>query len=305
MKFSNHLEEHQIWRWREQYLQYDAFKRMLFQISEEAGSPLQTPPSCFQMESGLPSDPVKAWQMMLQGEVHRISNFVDAGLRQLVEQAEELSKMLADSQLADTAGLAAIQVPASIQEHGSDATTCCNDEGLAASRGGTPVMDESLPLATSVTPAGSPTVCLSERLPIAPSSRSREILDLRVLKAVGAVQDGAAQLRSFAELNHAALFKVLKKHDKVLKRSDGLSELFPRLISASKLDEMGCWDVLDITLRRVSQLCSQCQGLPGTTSATVLQLANGLGRAGGRSGSAHGAGSSTLNGESSFLSDLL
>eukprot|EP00418_Pyrodinium_bahamense_P025411 CAMPEP_0179151466 /NCGR_PEP_ID=MMETSP0796-20121207/73541_1 /TAXON_ID=73915 /ORGANISM="Pyrodinium bahamense, Strain pbaha01" /LENGTH=197 /DNA_ID=CAMNT_0020852571 /DNA_START=23 /DNA_END=613 /DNA_ORIENTATION=- len=62
-------------------------------------------------------------------------------------------------------------------------------------------------------------------------------LELRLLDAIGRVAEGAKRLRGFAELNHAALYKTLKKHDKLLMSHEGLGRLFPHLVSDTRLGD--------------------------------------------------------------------
>lgn len=104
---------------------------------------------------------------------------------------------------------------------------------------------------------------------------AEEFLELRVLEAVGLVAEGSRRLRNFAELNHAAIYKILKKHDKVLGSKKGLSTLFPKFVGESGLGELSRFDSLDEELRRLSSLSSQTQGL--NASAEVARLAAGLG----------------------------
>lgn len=104
-------------------------------------------------------------------------------------------------------------------------------------------------------------------------------LGLRVLEAIGRVAEGVQRLRGFAELNHAALYKILKKYDKRLGTATGshtgLSEVFPRLVEATRLSETSRFDQLDADLRRLSQQSSQTEGL--VASPEVIRLAVGLG----------------------------
>lgn len=117
-------------------------------------------------------------------------------------------------------------------------------------------------------------------------------LELRVLDALGRVAEGVQRLRGFAELNHAALYKILKKHDKQLSTSSGLGighadedetksggSLFKELVRSSRLAETNRFDDLEAELRRLSALNSRIVGLDA--SAAVARLAAGLGRSGG------------------------
>mmetsp|Transcript_85588 Transcript_85588/g.266133 ORF Transcript_85588/g.266133 Transcript_85588/m.266133 type:complete len:707 (+) Transcript_85588:157-2277(+) len=113
-------------------------------------------------------------------------------------------------------------------------------------------------------------------------------LELRVLDALGRVAEGVHRLRSFAELNHAALYKILKKHDKQLKTDLGLGVsrgddeekasggLFKDLVRLSRLGESGRFDSLEAELKRLSLQSSKIEGLDA--SPAVARLAAGLGR---------------------------
>lgn len=101
-------------------------------------------------------------------------------------------------------------------------------------------------------------------------------LELRYLESLGRVTQGASRLRDFAELNHAAVYKLLKKHDKLLGLKEGLGVLLPRLVGARHFGDAVRFDGLDAKLRMLSLRCSPIQGLDA--SAEVARLAAGLGR---------------------------
>merc|ERR1740129_876218 len=103
-------------------------------------------------------------------------------------------------------------------------------------------------------------------------------LQLRILEAVGAVSEGTSRLRSFAELNHAALYKILKKHDKLLGTKDGLGVEFPKLVKTTGLANMGRFDNLDAKVKELSNRNQQTDGLGEDVSSEVARLAAGLGR---------------------------
>jgi len=109
-------------------------------------------------------------------------------------------------------------------------------------------------------------------------------MELRFLDSIGRLVDGALRLKGFAEVNHAALYKILKKHDKVLKSTTGLKELFPTLVDRTQLGDETRFEVLDEKLRNLSKKTTQTQGLEA--SPAVVRLAAGLGR--GRGGTNEG-----------------
>mmetsp|Transcript_42835 Transcript_42835/g.121214 ORF Transcript_42835/g.121214 Transcript_42835/m.121214 type:complete len:689 (-) Transcript_42835:33-2099(-) len=100
-------------------------------------------------------------------------------------------------------------------------------------------------------------------------------MELRLLEALGKVADGLLRLRGFAELNHAALYKILKKHDKVLSSKEGLGDLFPRLVKETRLADTVRMDLLDAELKRLSLKNSKMEGLDA--SPEVARLAAGFG----------------------------
>lgn len=115
------------------------------------------------------------------------------------------------------------------------------------------------------------------------SRKARVVEETQLLQALGRVTREAAQLRIFVELNHAALFKLLKKHDKRLEVSCGLKDLLPRLVGgetplAIALGELAA---LEAQARCAALASSSCQGLCEGTSAGVLRLAAGFGQTSG------------------------
>jgi len=112
----------------------------------------------------------------------------------------------------------------------------------------------------------------------ASADEEASFLELRVLQAVGRVAEGVQRLRLFAELNHAALYKILKKHDKQLVSKEGLSEIFPRLVKATRLNETGRFDALDTDLKKLSLASSKTEDIDA--SPEVARLIAGLGRTG-------------------------
>mmetsp|Transcript_71085 Transcript_71085/g.201469 ORF Transcript_71085/g.201469 Transcript_71085/m.201469 type:complete len:410 (-) Transcript_71085:1016-2245(-) len=111
-------------------------------------------------------------------------------------------------------------------------------------------------------------------------------LELRVLEALGRVSEGEHRLRSFAELNHAALYKILKKHDKLLHSKEGLAGggkgegMFAKLVERTRLGDKGPFDALAEELKRLSLQSHLIEGLDA--SPEVARLAAGLGHHGHR-----------------------
>ncbi|CAE7567901.1 xpr1 [Symbiodinium natans] len=100
-------------------------------------------------------------------------------------------------------------------------------------------------------------------------------MKLHALQALGNVSIGVQRLRAFAELNYAALYKILKKHDKTLKTKFGLEHLFPRLVKETNLSDHSRLQVLNDEVKELSMKCSQTSESP-----EVACLIHGLGRTG-------------------------
>lgn len=112
-----------------------------------------------------------------------------------------------------------------------------------------------------------------------PTPTRDQNLELGFLEALKRVKEGLSYLKSFAELNHAALFKILKKHDKQLESTDGIKVVFPQILANSKLDDMERFERLDQEIGQLSMLTEKCAGLDvSSASLEVASLAAGLGR---------------------------
>eukprot|EP00439_Symbiodinium_sp_Y106_P070405 s1048_g12.t1 len=80
-----------------------------------------------------------------------------------------------------------------------------------------------------------------------------QFMELNVLEALGRVAEGIYRLRGYAELNHAAVFKILRKHDKILKREDGIALKYPFNIENTIFADMGAFEALDASVRQAFQ----------------------------------------------------
>lgn len=99
--------------------------------------------------------------------------------------------------------------------------------------------------------------------------------DLHVLEALGHLTEASTRLRAFAELNHAALYKILKKYDKVMKGSEGLGTLYPRLVGATGLGDHARFSAFEAEVHEATVRASPLQGL--SVSPEVARLVAGLG----------------------------
>lgn len=107
-------------------------------------------------------------------------------------------------------------------------------------------------------------------------SDTDKVLELRALQALSRHSDSASKLRSFADLNHVALFKILKKYTKRSSDNAGLQTIFPHLLEESGLGNMARLDRLDDEIRRLSLLSGRCQGLSAEVSPGVLHMVAGV-----------------------------
>lgn len=103
-----------------------------------------------------------------------------------------------------------------------------------------------------------------------------QFLHLNMLEALGRLADGIYRLKGYSELNHAALYKILRKWDKVLLRSDGVSQIYPQIIEGTRIGDMSALEALDAN---VKEAFSQRSPAPNQDiSPEVALLAAGLGR---------------------------
>jgi len=103
-------------------------------------------------------------------------------------------------------------------------------------------------------------------------------MQLRVLDALGQLEEQVGSLRGFAEINHAALFKILKKHDKLVDEvhKRGLGEHCPRIAQVSGLGDL---TLLDDLTEEVRAECKRKNPNPccEQLSPAAARLAAGLG----------------------------
>ncbi|CAK9118756.1 unnamed protein product [Durusdinium trenchii] len=78
-----------------------------------------------------------------------------------------------------------------------------------------------------------------------------QFLHLNMLEALGRLGEGIYRLKGYTELNHAALYKILRKWDKVLKRTDGVAEIYPQIIEGTRIGDMTAIEALDANVKEV------------------------------------------------------
>eukprot|EP00913_Durusdinium_trenchii_P014562 g13661.t1 len=76
-----------------------------------------------------------------------------------------------------------------------------------------------------------------------------QFLHLNMLEALGRLGEGIYRLKGYTELNHAALYKILRKWDKVLKRTDGVAEIYPQIIEGTRIGDMTAIEALDANVK--------------------------------------------------------
>jgi len=298
MKFGKQLEEYELPEWRGHYIPYRRLKNELGEIKGVAMTPPMTP--VLHEESGKPlagrrkesgllsqirigrsgsecsnnsrgdlaggvvieeQNREEEWREKLVREATRVGDFVQRGIEGLQAQMRDLDKMarsLSKKRLMSSP----TAVDAPMGGEGSSPKAKASKEKKKKKAKAAEDSDGS-----DDDGAGA-----------------GEFLELRVLEAVGLVAEGGRRLRGFAELNHAALYKILKKHDKMLGVSTGLCSLFPRLVEQTGLGDMARFDTLEAELRELSLHNTQTEGL--NASAEVARLAAGLGMGPARTGGA-------------------
>lgn len=78
--------------------------------------------------------------------------------------------------------------------------------------------------------------------------------DMRLLEEVALLGRNSRQLMDFQDLNRAALFKIFKKYDKQLERTDGLTEHYPLIDKTAGLNDRTRFDAIHAELRQVHAL---------------------------------------------------
>eukprot|EP00930_Biecheleria_cincta_P022641 TRINITY_DN16510_c0_g1_i1.p1 TRINITY_DN16510_c0_g1~~TRINITY_DN16510_c0_g1_i1.p1 ORF type:complete len:738 (-),score=94.97 TRINITY_DN16510_c0_g1_i1:13-2226(-) len=257
MKFAKQLEEYECPEWKGHYLPYKELKHRLESLTETPGSLDATPvatPRASQERTGWQNSPNSLLKQSA-GPASDIAKrtLTEDWLRSVETEALRVGDFTArgaqglEQQLKDLAKMAEnLRIGrSSLEESGTNEDEKCGTiEEEAAEEAG----DES------------------------------SLMELRVLQAVGRVSEGVQRLRAFAELNHAALYKILKKHDKQVGSKHGLSELFPRLVRVTGIADRSRLDALDSDLKKLS-----LQSLGTDTidaSPEVARLIAGLGRSG-------------------------
>lgn len=301
MKFGKQLEEYEVPEWKGHYIPYNELKYALEKIKHVPSTPLVTPEGKDDRrdskkdslldrqdsERSMPGDDLQqalaraifdakgeaaqqeVWMKYVEREGRRVGDFVRRGLDGLEAQLKDLSKMAEG-----------------IQKDKQTRISVYEDEaikkGLEAIKEDEPQKKPPNALVPSflsrwyehLFPGDGDDV--ETGTASAPTTREEEYMELRVLESIGRVSEGSQNLQRFTEMNHAALYKILKKHDKLLKTKDGLSNRFPALVAQSGLGDKTRFEELEKNLRDLSCLNSGLEGLDDLASAEVARLAAGL-----------------------------
>lgn len=248
MKFGKQLEEYECPEWKGHYLAYNELKRRLESLTEAPGSHDATPvatPQDAKVRSG--------WNKSSADLVKRSTGTecdnIPALTRDWLQSVETEALRVGDFTTRGAQGLEhQLKDLAKMAENlrtGRSSLQECN------------IIDEE---------------------DAEGEDEESSLMELRVLQAVGRVSEGVQRLRAFAELNHAALYKILKKHDKQVGSKYGLSELFPQLVRATGIADRSQLDALDSDLKKLSLQSLGTDHIDA--SPEVARLIAGLGRSG-------------------------
>jgi len=242
MKFGKLLEEYQLPEWKTQYLKYNPLKKSLYDIKSELDNPKsQDGPA------GASGGKQTSWSNFTGlGIKSAPPNDVMAAIADLQYTREPIQewKQITEAEI--------IRIGSFVDAHFEDLSKQFHglcEIGIDAQSG-----DATRKAALGHFP------------------------ELRMLQALNRVSEAVGRLRGFAELNHAALYKLMKKFDKVLKQHDGLKLEYARLVTETGLTNFSRFESLDADIKREFERTSRYQGLEG--SAEVARLCAGLGSPG-------------------------
>lgn len=243
MKFGAQLEQYELPEWRGHYMPYKALKKALGRLTPQ---PLtEEVVEADQLQRRGSEELLLAetdWCGRVSSEALRVGDFVNRGLQGLDDQVHQLSLMV------------------------DGLRTDADEEYILE------IKDEH---AGPANPEPSSPKSADDKKKKRTKDKDCQDMEIRIMEGIGRVMEGMQNLRSFAELNHAALYKILKKHDKQLGLQNGLTFLFPKIVDESRLGDMSRFDALHTKLRELSLLSSHTEGLDA--SPEVARLAAGLG----------------------------
>lgn len=263
MKFGKQLEQYELPEWRGHYIPYKDLKHALDKLKPPHAN--ITFSDDMRLTPNTLEEPHSSWHRRVTDEAHRVGDFVERGLRGLADQLLQLSSMVESLRpsIADSG-------ESSVPEVKEEKVKKTNDKKDAKMDADVELQDEN-----ANSDKTKKKKKLKEHKGKDKEQSAFEDIEIRAIEGVGRVIEGMRRLRGFAELNHAALYKILKKHDKVLNSQYGLGTLFPKIVEDSKLGDMSRFDELSAELSRLSLGSSLTEGLNATPE--VARLAAGLG----------------------------
>mmetsp|Transcript_66822 Transcript_66822/g.118316 ORF Transcript_66822/g.118316 Transcript_66822/m.118316 type:complete len:733 (-) Transcript_66822:73-2271(-) len=261
MKFGKQLEEYELPEWKGHYIPYKQLKKRL---EELVNQPTSVTNSADGTPLGTPRDLKSAWGS-------HAGPWRGTGALEVLHKVASRDKILTSLEKADDPSEWLRDVESEAVRVGDFVERGL--QGLELQLKDLAKMSESLRCERATITLGAESTIEEDG-----TGEEESFLELRVLQAVGRVSEGVQRLRSFAELNHAALYKILKKHDKLLKLKIGLGEIFPRLVKVTRLADMSRLDALDSDLKRLSSQSSNTEDIDA--SPEVARLIAGLGRSG-------------------------
>lgn len=196
MKFGKQIEEYELPEWKGHYLPYKQLKKELEKVAHPNGNSHGNDEEQPAASKGLAR--TSSWTAMRKGS-QDVNEFTD---REWLQHVESEAKRI----------------------------------GVFVDRGIDGLNQQLEELQKLISESGLAVVDHSEAIDAyASADEESSHMKLHALQALGNVSIGVQRLRAFAELNYAALYKILKKHDKLLKTKFGLEQLFPRLVKETNL----------------------------------------------------------------------
>jgi len=261
----NPLLEHELPEWRGKYFPYSRLKNQLKAAVGAPESPGRSIRLSWGQGAGSRATALEQWEQDMETEAVLLSERLNIGLASLRAQLAELSQLSANVGLhasARTNGTVARNQSYMIEPARLTSTT----EMTAAAE---------MTAAPETAAAPRPNAVAATALTGASMMLERDaIQELRVLEGLCRVSQSAKKFHGFAELNHAAIFKLTKRRDQELGTTHGVLVQLPKLVQLSGVDDTQRFDDLQREIRRAFMRSPACEGLEA--SPQVAQLAAGL-----------------------------
>jgi hypothetical protein len=243
MKFGKQLEEYELPEWKGQYINYHDLKKRLEALKDKYGDEADVEPQLRRANSWRANsdDGVPTSPLLFRV----VGNYADNS------KASELSPAGAWRQMVDSE---AMRVSA-VVDWGFDNLKMQLEDVQAM-----------LPK-TARDPAD-----VDKKI-----TKEEKYLELRIMEALYRVSEGLTRLRQFADMNQAAIYKILKKHDKALGSDYGLKELRPDIHKRTKIGKMERFDKMDEDVKEAMRHIGKDAA---DVSPEVARLVAGLGTMG-------------------------